>query len=84
MTTFAHLAEYTLACYELEGNTVSQPISDLGPFRTRHMAELRADQDRARLARVGYDLVWYDFVEIKNGGYMHQIVSHRDISTSMG
>jgi hypothetical protein len=59
--------------------------SDLGPFRTRHMAELRADQDRARLARVGYDLVWYDFVEITNGtDRCIEIVSHRDISTSMG
>ena len=59
--------------------------SDLGPFRTRHMAELRADQDRARLARVGYDLVWYDFVEIKNGtDRCIEIVSHRDISTSIG
>ena len=56
--------------------------SDLGPFRTRHMAELRAYQDRARLARVGYDLVWYDFVEIKNGDPNNG--PHGDVLTSIG
>ena len=71
--------------WEIRRVVNEEGLTILGPYRTRHMAELRADQDRARLTQVGYDLVWYDFVEIKNGtDRCIEIVSHRDISTSMG
>ena len=57
-------------------------LTILGPYRTRHMAELRADQDRARLAYLGYDLVWYEFVGITDGDPDNR--PHGDVLTSMG
>ena len=38
----------------------------LGPYQTEHMAAWRAEQDRVRLARIGYDpdLIWYDVKEV--------------------
>ena len=57
-------------------------LTILGPYRTRHMAELRADQDRARLAYLGYDLVWYEFVEITDGDPDN--IPRGDVPTSMG
>ena len=60
-------------------------LTILGPYRTRHMAELRADQDRARLAYLGYDLVWYEFVEITDGpDRCFENVPYRDIRTAVG
>ena len=57
-------------------------LTILGPYRTRHMAELRADQDRARLAYLGYDRVWCEVVEIKNGDPNNGPPG--DVLTSMG
>ena len=68
--------------WEIRRVVNEEGLTVLGLYRTRHMAELRADQDRARLARVGYDLVWYDFVEIKNGDPDNR--PHGDVLTSMG
>jgi hypothetical protein len=60
-------------------------LTILGPYRTRHMAELRADQDRARLARFGYDLVWYDFAEMRDGTPERvEYVHDGDLPTQMG
>ena len=38
----------------------------LGPYQTEHMAAWRAEQDRVRLARIGYDpdLIWYEVKEV--------------------
>ncbi len=38
-------------------------LTVLGPFKTEHMAALRADQDRQRLKAKGYELVWYEVRE---------------------
>ena len=60
-------------------------LTILGSYRTRHMAELRADQDRARLAYLGYDLVWYEFVEITDDpDRCFENVPYRDIRTGVG
>jgi hypothetical protein len=53
--------------WEIRRIVNEEGLTILGPYKTRHMAELRADQDRARLAYLGYELVWYEFVEIKDG-----------------
>jgi len=37
-------------------------VTILGPYKTRHMATYRAEQDAARMKWLGYDPVWY-FVE---------------------
>jgi hypothetical protein len=36
----------------------------LGPFKTPHMAKLRAEQNAKYLKSLGYDLVWYKVEEI--------------------
>jgi len=40
--------------------------AELGPYQTEHMAAWRAEQDRVRLARIGYDpdLIWYEVKEV--------------------
>ena len=68
--------------WEIRRVVNEEGLTILGPYRTRHMAELRADQDRARLAYLGYDLVWYEFVEIKNGDPNNG--PQGDVLTSMG
>ena len=51
----------------------------LGPYQTEHMAAWRAEQDRVRLARIGYDLVWYTIREVQNGLGARQGSEDRDI-----
>ena len=51
----------------------------LGPYQTEHMAAWRAEQDRVRLARIGYDLVWYTIREVQNGLGCDDECEDRDI-----
>lgn len=39
-------------------------LTILGPYKTHHMAILRAEQDAKRLKYLGYDLTWYTIHEV--------------------
>jgi hypothetical protein len=42
-------------------------LTILGPYKTKHWARWASEKDGERLRILGYDLVWYEFVEVKDG-----------------
>jgi hypothetical protein len=42
-------------------------LTILGPYKTKHWARWESEKDGERLRILGYDLVWYEFVEVLDG-----------------
>jgi hypothetical protein len=56
-----------IMAWEVRRVVNEEGCTTLGPYQTEHMAAWRAEQDAVKLRRLGYDLVWYEIVEVTDG-----------------